>query len=258
MQQATEFTEFATLLAQESSRVIMPWFGNHELIVEQKSDESPVTIADRAAEQIMRDLIHKNYPGHGVIGEEFGSERADAEHVWVLDPIDGTASFTTGCPLFGTLIALMRDGRPVLGAIHLPALKQLCMGDSSTTELNGKTVKMRPEFKLAQATVLASGIDTIKEFQSWQRFEKLLGRTRMFRTWGDCYGYVLLATGWADIMLDPIMHAWDLMALVPIIEGAGGIITDWHGEDAVEGTSCIAANKSLHSKVVRMLNRHQK
>lgn len=248
-------TDFLHTLAEESARVIMPWFGNRELEIERKADESQVTIADRAAEQIMRELIRKKFPQHGIVGEEFGSENTEAEFVWVLDPIDGTASFTRGCPLFGTLIALLQNGHPVLGAINLPALKQLCMGDGQEAKINGTKVKLREGVALSQATLLASAIDTIRKYQSWERFEQLLERTNLFRTWGDCYGYVLLAGGWADIMLDPIMNPWDIMALVPIITGAGGIITDWSDNDVVKGKSCVAANKELHAQVMELLNK---
>jgi myo-inositol-1(or 4)-monophosphatase len=251
----TEFTHFIHTLAEESARVIMPWFANRELKIEHKADESQVTIADRAAEQIMRELIRKKFPHHGIIGEEFGSENTETEFVWVLDPIDGTASFTMGCPLFGTLIALLQNGNPVLGAIHLPALNQLCLGNCQETRINGKVVRIRESVALAEATLLASAIDTIPEYQSWQRFEVLLKRTKLFRTWGDCYGYVLVAGGWADIMLDPMMNPWDIMALVPIIKGAGGEITDWSGNDVVKGNSCVAATRELHAEVMKILNK---
>ncbi|MFQ5628633.1 MAG: inositol monophosphatase family protein, partial [bacterium] len=165
-----------------------------------------------------------------------------------------TDSFTRACPLFGTLIALLHEGQPILGAINLPVSDQLCIGDCSDTKINGISTKIRNSIPLAEAIVLASAIDTIQEYQSWERFEILLKQTKLFRTWGDCYGYFLLAGGWVDIMLDPIMNPWDIMALVPIIQGAGGVITDWRGNDVVQGASCIAANPVLHPIVLEILN----
>ena len=248
-----EFNEFIHTLVRASEKVIKPWYANLQLEVEHKSDETPVTIADRRAEEVMRDLIHKKFPGHGIIGEEFGNENENAEFVWVLDPIDGTISFASGCPLFGTLIALLHDGKPILGAINLPALNQLCIGDNETTTFNSVPVRMRACDELTQATLLTSDVKTIETYQNKNKFEKLLGQTKLFRTWGDCYGYVLLACGWADIMLDPIMNPWDLLALIPIIQGANGVITTWDGKDAATGNSSLAANKTLHPQVLEIL-----
>lgn len=250
-----EFRAFVQQLAIETGRLIMPYFFGLPLEVEQKSDATPVTAADREAEAHLREMIRRRYPDHGIIGEEFGRDRPDAEFVWVLDPIDGTVSFMRHCPLFGTLIALLHGGRPILGAINLPALNMLCIGDASGTEINGRPARVAPTADLGLATVLASDISTIRRYQCWSCFESLLERCKLFRTWGDCYGYVLLAGGWVEIMLDPIMNVWDLMALVPIIQGAGGVITDWQGRDPVTGSSCVAAVRALHAQVLEWLNR---
>ncbi len=249
-----EYKKFIRVLAAESARIIKPWFFNPDLQVNLKGDETPVTIADRQAEEVLRDLIRRTYPAHGIIGEEFGEENPSAEFVWLLDPIDGTKTFISGCPLFGTIICLLQAGKPVLGAINLPVLDQFCIGDSQQTTVNNKPVQMRAIHTLSEATLLATDVLSIGEYQNQNGFDKLLAKTKFFRTWGDCYGYMLLAAGWADIMLDPIMNPWDLLALIPIIQGAGGVITTWQGEDAATGNSCIAANKQLHSRVVEILN----
>ena len=248
------FLKFAEELAHEAEKQIMPWFMNPALAVDSKSDQSPVTIADRNAESRMRKMIERHYPDHGVIGEEFGEQNKDAEYVWVLDPIDGTKSFAAGCPLFGTLIALLYRGEPLLGVIHLPALKQLCIGDGKSTHLNGRQVCVRPLNQLDRAVLLTTDLENVERYQNGEHFRKLMKQTYFTRTWGDCYGYVLVAGGWADIMTDPIMNRWDLLALIPVIRGAGGVITDWQGNDPVAGDSIIAANPVLHPQVLQILN----
>lgn len=250
----TELRAFLEKLAMASGEVIRTYYAAADLEVELKGDRSPVTQADREGEAVMRDLIGKHYPQHGVVGEEFGTENDGAEFVWVLDPIDGTISFASGCPLFGTLIGLLHDGKPVLGAIHQPILGQLCIGDNAGTTLNGRAVRLRPCERLDDAILLATDLRNIERHQDLERFEELRQRTRLFRTWGDCYGYLLLASGGGDVMLDPIMNPWDLLPLIPVIRGAGGVITTWAGEDATEGASCVAANETLHPQVIKLLN----
>lgn len=249
------YRDFMIELAQRSGEFIRPWFGNADLAVEVKGDASPVTAADRGAEELMRGLIAKKFPGHGIVGEEFGSEREGAEWVWVLDPIDGTKAFITGVPLWGTLIALKHQGQPVLGAIHQPVLGQLMVGDGRATVLNGRAVRVRECANIEGATVLTSDpVANPHKYQNGAAHDALLARARIARTWGDCYGYLLLAGGWADVMLDPVMNPWDIQALIPVVRGAGGVITDWHGGDPVSADSIIAAGPGLHAQVVRMLN----
>lgn len=254
MMQIQEYIDLVKILADESAKVILPSFANPDVEVDTKADQSPVTIADREAEKVIRRLIGKKYPRHGIVGEEFGRENDSAEFVWMLDPIDGTKTFIRGCPLFGTLISLLHQGQPVLGAINLPALGKLCIGDNRTTTVNGRPVRMRHTADLSQATLLATDIDSIARYQSKEKFGTLMTQTKFFRTWGDCYGYFLLAGGWADIMLDPVMNPWDLLPLIPVIRGAGGIISDWQGGNAAAGKSCVASFPALHEQVIRLLN----
>jgi histidinol phosphatase-like enzyme (inositol monophosphatase family) len=246
--------DFLIELAQRSGDFIRPFFASTDLAVEIKSDDSPVTAADRGAEQLLRELIAKKFPTHGIIGEEFGNDRPDAEWVWVLDPIDGTKAFMTAVPLFGTLIALMHDGQPVLGAIHQPILRQLMIGDGQSTTLNGRPVHVRATTRIEDATLLTSDPLNPAKYQNGSAYHALEKRVRLARTWGDCYGYLLLASGWADVMLDPIMNPWDIQALIPIVRGAGGVITDWQGGDPVKASSIVAANRILHPQVIAALN----
>ena len=248
------FRAFLTELAAASGDFIRPWFARPGLAVELKSDQTPVTAADRGAEELMRRMIRERFPDHGILGEEFGPERMEAEHVWVLDPIDGTRSFAAAAPLFGTLIALLHHGQPVLGAIHQPVLRQLLVGDGRETTLNGRTVRVRVTPRIEEATLLCSDVLTPAQHQDGDAFAALCRRAKLLRTWGDCYGYLLLATGWADIMCDPIMNPWDVAALIPVVRGAGGVITDWQGHDPVNATSIVAAVPQIHAQVIAALN----
>mgnify|MGYP003382411756 CR=1 FL=1 len=246
-------------LAAISAEVILPCFAQPDLGVELKADASPVTLADRGAEKVMRDLIERRFPSHGIIGEEYGNVREDAEYVWVLDPIDGTRSFITAVPLFVTLIGLLHRGKPVLGAIHQPVLRQLMIGDGKTTTLNGRPVRVRPTTELSKATLLTTDPGFPARYQDGTGFASLAEQSELYRTFGDGYGYLLVASGWADIMVDPIMNAWDLLPLIPCIEGAGGRITNWQGNSVLEAASngtlsAVASGPGLHDTVIRMLN----
>lgn len=253
----TPYRTFMTELAERSGDFIRPHFANPTLAVETKADASPVTIADRGAEELLRQLIAKKFPTHGLIGEELGSENPDAEFVWVLDPIDGTKSFISGVPLFGTLIALLHEGQPVLGCIHQPILRQLMLGDGTTTTLNGGAVRCRATTSLADATLLTSDTLNLAKYQNGPAAERLLASAKLVRTWGDCYGYLLVAAGHADIMCDPVMNPWDIAALVPVIRGAGGVITDWTGGSAYPAESTLAAaTPELHAAALAILSAH--
>ena len=201
-----EFTDFIYTLAEKSGEVIRPYFAKADLAVELKEDQTLVTQADRQAEAVMRDLIRKRYPQHGILGEEFGLENLSAEFVWSLDPIDGTLSFARGCPLFGTLIGLLHGGAPILGAIHHPVLNQLCIGNNTETTINGRTVRLREVHHLSEAMLLTTDLASVDNHRR-KGFEELLRRIRLYRTWGDCYGYLMVASGGADIMLDPMMNS---------------------------------------------------
>jgi len=246
-------TPFLQLLSNESAIIIKKYFRN-TVSVESKLDSSPVTIADKSAEERMREIINKEFPLHGIIGEEFGNQNPDAEYVWVLDPIDGTKSFISGALSFGTLIALLKNGKPIIGVINHPILDEFLTGDNQNCFLNDHKVKIRKCSAINQATLLTTDHLNIDKYQNQNKFDELTKIVKLYRNWGDCYGYYLLASGFADIMIDPIMSVWDSMALIPIINGAGGIITDYQGNDPVIGNSIVASNKEIHSEVIRILN----
>lgn len=246
----TPYRSFLTELAVASGEFIKPFFCNPDLQVETKSDATPVTKADRGAEEVIRRLIHARYPRHGIIGEEHGNENEQAEFVWILDPIDGTKSFITGVPLWGTLIALLHHGQPVLGCIHQPILGQLMIGDGATTTLNDRVVRVRPTTRIEDATLLTTGVLNLRRRLGPASLD-FLDRAKLVRTWGDCYGYLLVASGQADVMVDPIMNPWDIAALVPVIRGAGGVITDRTGGSPFPAESTIAAaTPELHAATI--------
>jgi myo-inositol-1(or 4)-monophosphatase len=249
-----EFNRFLSVLAGKSGDIIKQYFWLDNKYVELKSDQTPVTRADRDAEAVMREQIRKTYPEHGIIGEEFGEENSSAEFVWTLDPIDGTVSFSSGCPLFGTLISLLHQNKPILGAIHIPLLALLCIGDGRQTSVNGRVVKLRDVTRLSDAFLLTTDLTNIRRTKHRDGFNLLLDQTQLFRTWGDCYGYLMVVSGKADIMLDLNMKIWDIMPLIPIVRGANGIITTWSEDDVLQKGSCLATNPALHPQVLKILS----
>ena len=250
------FVAFMRELAEASAQVILPYFGARDMGLELKSDASPVTLADRGAEKVMREMIARRFPDHGIIGEEFGTERGDAEYVWVLDPVDGTKSFILGVPLFGTLIGLLHRGRPIVGCIHQPVMRQLMIGDGTLTTLNDRPVRIRPCARLSEASLLTTDPLYPAQYQNGAGFDALTRSVRLYRGFGDCYGYLLLCSGWVDVMVDPIMNPWDLLPLVPVLEGAGARFSDWQGQPAnhVGATSMVACAPELHDEVIGLLN----
>ena len=250
--QKDEFIKFIAYLCDEASKEILPHYGPG-IEIERKSDATPVTLADQNAEKRIREILAEHYPEHGIIGEEYGRERDDADFVWVLDPVDGTKSFISGVPLFATLIALMYKGRPVIGAINQPILKQMVIGDCETTTLNGKPVFGRDACALSEATL--STTDPIRKtlWQNEADWTALPPKTALYRSWGDAGGYILLCSGFIDIMCDPMMEIWDCAAILPCLEGAGFTVTGWNGGDAFEERSIIAAKAPLHGEVMATL-----
>ena len=253
MNELIEYKNFCKVLAKASAGVIKKYFRTR-ISVESKADNSPVTIADKKAEEVMRELITKDHPDDGIFGEEFGETNIGAEYTWILDPIDGTKSFICGAYSFGTLIGLLKNGEPILGVYHHPILNDFLIGDNSETRINDKKTMLRNCDDLIKAILLTTDHLNIEKYQNIDKFEQLIKKVKLYRNWGDCYGYYLLATGYADIMIDPIMSPWDLLPLIPIINGAGGIITDYQGNDPIKGKSAVASSKHIHSSVISFLN----
>lgn len=245
---------FINELLDASGAVIADYFNKRHFSVEQKSNQTPVTIADRESERLMRSMINSRFPEHGIIGEEFGAENEQAEYVWVLDPIDGTIAFIHGVPLFVTLIALLKDGQPIWGAINQPVAKLRCEGDNTNAWFNGENVKMRNPTGLAGTTLLATDIGNIARLHNKKGFDELLKNASLFRTWGDGFGYILVACGKADIMLDAKMAPWDILPVIPVARGAGAKITTFSGGDPVVGQSAVTAHPSIHEQVLQTLN----
>ena len=248
-----EFIEFAQKLADASGHIIKENFRT-SLVVDTKPDRTPITIADRNAEISMREMIEVRYPDHGIIGEEFETINPEAEYQWVLDPIDGTKTYVSGTFLFGTLIALLKEGIPILGVINNPVTNQFLVGDGAKTWLNGNQVKVRKCSSIHEATLLVTSHWSVGKYRNGPAFDILSRNVKLYRTWGDCHGYFLVATGYADIMIDPIMHLWDVAPLIPIIRGAGGRITDYYGGDPLKGEGVVATAGLIHDKVIGFLN----
>jgi myo-inositol-1(or 4)-monophosphatase len=253
MRRTDEFIAFSKQLAEASGAVIRKYF-RVQVPVEEKADRSPVTIADREAERLMRQMIAEHYPDHGIIGEEFEPVNPEGEYQWILDPIDGTKNFVAGTCLFGSLIALMKDGSPILGVIHNPVIQQFLVGNGTQTWLNDQPVKVRPCKAIEEATLLTTSHWSAWKHRNGLAFEALTRRAKMYRTWGDCYGYYLVASGYADIMIDPDMHIWDIAPLIPIIQGAGGKLTDYYGNDPLHGQGAVATAGMIHDEVIQALS----
>ena len=249
-----EFLAFAESLAGASGAVIRQYF-RQPFDIDSKADESPVTIADRDAETAMRALIRATYPNHGIVGEEFGTERGDADYQWILDPIDGTGSFIAGKPIFGTLIALWHRGDPLMGLIDQPISGERWIGAvGHGTTLNGQTVRVRACSSLDTALLDATDPSM---FAGEPRFETLRQKVARNRWGSDCYAYALLASGHIDLVVENGLKLWDFATLVPVIEQAGGTITDWEGNalrPGADGHVLAAGDARVHAAALAVLN----
>jgi histidinol phosphatase-like enzyme (inositol monophosphatase family) len=252
---AGAYAGFAGRLADAAAAAVLPYFRS-QFAIDDKADLTPVTVADRAAETAMRDLIEKHYPEHGVVGEEFPPVRADAEYVWILDPIDGTKSFVSGLPIFGTMIALTRGGRAILGVIDQPYTRERWIGvEGEGTLFNGKPARVRPCASLARAVFFTTSVGLFDPAEE-AAFQRLRKATRINRLAGDCYAFALLASGHADVVIDNTMKPHDFAALVPVVEGAGGRITDWEGRPLRmdrNSRALAAGDDAVHRAAIELL-----
>jgi histidinol phosphatase-like enzyme (inositol monophosphatase family) len=225
-----------------------------QLAVETKADGSPVTIADRAAESAARDWVRRFFPQDGVLGEEFGEDRPGARRRWVIDPIDGTKSFVHGTPLWGSLVALCEGETVLAGAAYFPAVGELiAAAPGAGCWWNGSRCAVSTVAALDAATVLTTDGRFLERPDRRAGWERVASGARIARTWGDCFGYLLVATGRAEVMCDPILSPWDAAALYPIVREAGGSFTDWEGRETAFGGSAIATNRSLADGVRALL-----
>jgi histidinol phosphatase-like enzyme (inositol monophosphatase family) len=225
---------------------------NADLTVDRKRDGSPVTEADREAEAVMRGVIGRAFPDHAILGEEEGETAGAGPCRWIIDPLDGTRTFVRGVPLYGTLVGVELGGEPVVGVIYLPALDELvaaARGEGCTW--NGRPCRVSSVSQLEQG-LLAVTDERVARGRAGG-FDRLAARTELQRTWADCYGYVLVATGRAEVAVDPVMEVWDCAALLPVVEEAGGRFTDWKGERTIRGRDAVATNGLLHDEVLGLL-----
>ncbi len=252
MSDLTELLTIARRAAAIAGEVIMPFYTTGTA-VEWKADHTPVTEADREAERAIRQFLQGELPEHGILGEEFGETPGDGRHRWIIDPIDGTKSFIHHVPLFGTLIALERDGEPIIGVIACHAVGETAWASKGGGAfVNDRPARVSATAALADATVLMTSFSGLSRYRP-TAFRRLVEQSGLLRTWGDCYGYLLVASGRADVMLDPIMNIWDVAALYPIITEAGGRLTNWEGTLAI-GASAVATNGILHQAVLEAIH----
>lgn len=254
-----DFSGFVNELASAAGHTILPFFRT-ALVAEDKSKGAafdPVTEADKAAEVAMRRLIVQAFPAHGIVGEEYGNEREDAEFVWVLDPIDGTKAFVSGLPLWGTLIGLLRNRRAAFGMMHQPFIGEHFFGDGGSAGYRGphgeRALHTRPCTNLAEATLSTTSPSLIAPdlLPGYRRVEE---RVRLARYGYDCYAYCMLAAGHIDVVIEAGLKPYDIVALIPIIEGAGGIVSTWSGGPAEDGGAIVACgDPRLHQQILPLL-----
>jgi histidinol-phosphatase len=252
--------DFALKVAREAQVLILRYYQHPELVVEQKLDTSPVTAADRGAEELIRARLKDAFPNDGVLGEEFPETFGTSGFRWILDPVDGTKSFVHGVPLFGTLIGVEYEKRCVVGVCRFPALDEVVyasvgqgtwwqIGDAAPQRATVSNVT-----KLEDATFCQTNFLRWETVGRWPALMTMLRTVGLARGWGDCFGHVLVATGRAEVMVDPSLNPWDAAALVPILEEAGGCFVDWSGNATIYGGSGISVTKSLKDEVLKILN----
>ncbi|NIA71302.1 histidinol-phosphatase [Pelagibius litoralis] len=254
-----EFIDLAGALATTARGIARQYF-RQGLAIEDKADESPVTRADREAEAAMRKLIGAAYPDHGIFGEEYGAENPDADFVWVLDPIDGTRRFITGNPLFGSLIALLHHNKPILGVIDMPILEERWLGIAGRPSLftdrqGSREARVRPCPQLAGATILSTAPEMFQGANG-PAFQRLRDSAKLTLYGGDCFNYGLLASGFADIVVEADLAPYDYLAHAPIVAGAGGVMSDWQGAPLTlqsDGRVLCAGDPACHDQAVALL-----
>ena len=251
-----ELTDFSKHLADESEKIIKKYFRT-PLDIDSKEDKSPVTIADKEVELKIREIIKNNFPKHGILGEEFDQTNIESELLWVIDPIDGTRSFIAGHKDFGTLIALIYKRKPIIGIINCPMHKERWVGIiNKKTTMNDKVVKTSNKTLINESYFCTTGL-YLEDDHFKQSCDKIIHKTKYYRLGGDCYMYGMVASGLIDIVLEDTLKTHDYMALIPVIEGAGGVVTDKYGNPVTinsDGSIVASANKSLHNQIIDIIN----
>ena len=252
MTSTQSFLDFAVDLATQAGRVAL---GHYQtgIAVEWKADHSPVTAADRMAEDLIRQRIEHRFPDHAIVGEEKGQTDRDSSHRWIVDPIDGTQSFIRGVPLWGVLLGLEIAGDMVLGVVYLPAVNDVVSAATGLgCQWNGRPARVSATDHLNQALVCYTDALELARRRP-DAWAKIQTRSRLQRGWSDCYGHVLVATGRADVMLDPVMHPWDCAPFLPILREAGGTFTNWGGEPTIYGGNAISTNGRLYEEILKTI-----
>jgi histidinol-phosphatase len=263
MNETAERLEFAVEIARQAGEVTLRYFRRTDLAIERKADQSPVTIADRSAEELMRKRIGERFGDDSIIGEELGEHVGGSVFQWVLDPIDGTKSFIHGVPLFTTLVALLHKGEPLIGVIHAPATSEIVFAAKGAGAWFMREPMIKPEpARVSNVARLSEGLLLTTELESFQQrkpgdatemFMRLQRAARLSRTWGDGYGYLMVATGRAEVMIDPIVNLWDAAPLLPIIEEAGGHFGDWSGTPSIRAGEALAVNGAVKQEVLSII-----
>ncbi len=248
-------------LGEQTAAVTLRYFRDASLAVEAKADESPVTIADRQAETEFRRLVSEQFAEDAVLGEEHEDLAGTSGYRWVVDPIDGTKSFVAGVPMYSTLVALEYEDRPIAGGIWIPALGEVAVAAEQlgcwyrpSSAADWQVARVSSRDSLDRAIFVTTAVDSFAEVDSLDRFERLQQAAWFTRTWGDGYGYLLVATGRADLMVDPIVSPWDIAAIAPVIVEAGGVFTDWQGIATTKGTQAVGTNGILHTQILELLS----
>ncbi len=255
---------FALALAVAASRETLKFFRTNEFQVERKSDRSPVTRADKQTEQLVRSMLAQSFPADSILGEEFGSVTGQSEFEWIIDPIDGTKSFISGVPLYSTLVGMTIAGQPQIGVITIPALGEIVVaakglgawyGQSSSQQSSNKLTQtfVSKQSRLEDGLMVTTQIDNFSHRKAESAYRELESQAYVSRTWGDGYGYLLVATGRAEVMVDPIVNPWDVAAVAPVIEEAGGRFTSWAGDFDIRAGHCIGSNGLVHDQVLSRL-----
>ncbi len=252
------FKEIANKVSSISRDVVDRTFRSAQLKSRTKGDRSLVSEADEEIERCVSLVIRAAFPSHGILGEEFNSTWPTTEYVWTIDPIDGTTPFVYGIPLFGSLLGLVRDGVPCFGSICLPTVNETLIGDGYSAFCNGKPISVDNTTALSDAVLLTSDLTELAKLKQRDGFNRMIEDVYIARTWGDCFGYAMVAKGEASIMMDAGLNGWDIAPLVPVLIGAGALVTDFDGNPVTDGKgyfsqSCLAAPPALHAQVLEAL-----
>lgn len=245
---------FLTRLVSGAGEITLRYFQS-ALQIDRKGDATPVTAADRESEEFIRAEIERAFPHDEIVGEEFGTTGSvESGRRWIIDPLDATKTFIHGVPLYGVLVGVESNGELIAGAIAIPALKEIVVAQiGQGCWWNGRPCKVSTTPRMAEALLLTTDVANSYRYGRGKEWERLSSQARMVRTWGDCYGYVLVATGRADVMVDPIAELWDIAAVKPIIEEAGGKFTDYEGIPTVQSRCGIASNGLLHDEILELI-----